>query len=597
MPNYGLVINSKFRPFSYQEMLAPVMRATQAHQALEDAYGNIESQVDAWKKIVDEEPDSRATKIYKEYVNSLENAANELAKNGLGPNSKQSLWNMTKRYASEINPISEAYKRKQTLADEQRKAGDRYIYDFDAATESIDKFLDNSNLNYRSIDKLQLLQKAQNAYKQFADRISDNGFRYDSEKLDRFHKTLIKEYGFAPEEASSFINQISQGNMTNNEAVNIIANNLFNSTGVAEWKNALANNQVWNTIAEGISAGIGKSDKAPVTDEEALARFKASLTKQSTPPKKDKIPRLSIVPRFTIGGDTPRNSLLNDDLSINEEKAMKAYELAMRVIREEDEAKDKESTIRAMKRAKVSASTINPHVGMYTASIPKYNDKQIAMVNDYLELVDLINSSPHTDGAFGDTATRELALQQALQDKYATPVSKDVDIEMRYSSDKERKSLRSWFQVRHTSKDPVKAVKYKDGKYVDSKDIIDVNDKDTALIGTRQSGDQVLMIWETKDGIKYSKSPYMSTSMLKNIRDLNSYRDEYEKLTVGDATEYVNQLYANYKVNNPKSKLSTEDYYTFLLSDLKNHIIGAAYDIQKEMSEWAADNDVEDSEW
>ena len=42
MPNYGLVINSKFKPFSYQEMLAPVNASTVAHQALENAYNELE---------------------------------------------------------------------------------------------------------------------------------------------------------------------------------------------------------------------------------------------------------------------------------------------------------------------------------------------------------------------------------------------------------------------------------------------------------------------------------------------------------------------------------------------------------------------------
>ena len=37
MANYSLVINSQFKPFSYSEMLAPVMQSTQAQQAVEDA--------------------------------------------------------------------------------------------------------------------------------------------------------------------------------------------------------------------------------------------------------------------------------------------------------------------------------------------------------------------------------------------------------------------------------------------------------------------------------------------------------------------------------------------------------------------------------
>ena len=279
MPNYGLVINSRFRPFSYQELLAPTLQATQAHQAVEDAYGNLQVQADQWKRIADEEPDSKAAKMYNNYAQSLESAAEDLISNGLNPSSRQSLWNMTKRYSSEINPIAEAYKRKQTQAEEQRKSGNRYIYDYDAATTSIDKFLDNSTLNYQAIDRLELLQRSQAIFQQFADQLRD--FRYDKTKLDRFHNTLIKNYGFHPDDAAAFAREIANGRLSDNDAVNILARNLYDSTKVDNWNNDLAKKQVWNTIAEGISMGIGKEDRSLVTDEMALAKYKKSL---ETPP-------------------------------------------------------------------------------------------------------------------------------------------------------------------------------------------------------------------------------------------------------------------------------------------------------------------------
>ena len=40
MAGYNIVLDTKFKPFSYQEMLAPVAAATQAHQAVEEEYGN-----------------------------------------------------------------------------------------------------------------------------------------------------------------------------------------------------------------------------------------------------------------------------------------------------------------------------------------------------------------------------------------------------------------------------------------------------------------------------------------------------------------------------------------------------------------------------
>lgn len=52
-----IIINSKFRPFSYQEMLQPVLMAAQAHQALEDSYSEMDTKASMWEKLKDSELD------------------------------------------------------------------------------------------------------------------------------------------------------------------------------------------------------------------------------------------------------------------------------------------------------------------------------------------------------------------------------------------------------------------------------------------------------------------------------------------------------------------------------------------------------------
>ena len=65
MPNYNLVLDTKFKPFSYQEMLAPVLAATQAHQAIEDAYGELADKANIWENMVDKQRDKYAYSLYK----------------------------------------------------------------------------------------------------------------------------------------------------------------------------------------------------------------------------------------------------------------------------------------------------------------------------------------------------------------------------------------------------------------------------------------------------------------------------------------------------------------------------------------------------
>jgi len=72
MPNYNLVVNSQFKPFTYQELLAPALMATQAHEQLEDTYSNLAAKSSIWDNMTNAQTDPIAHKIYKTMISSLE---------------------------------------------------------------------------------------------------------------------------------------------------------------------------------------------------------------------------------------------------------------------------------------------------------------------------------------------------------------------------------------------------------------------------------------------------------------------------------------------------------------------------------------------
>ena len=83
MANYSLILDTKFKPFSYQEMLAPVAASTQAHQALEEEYNELAAKANVWDKMANEQTDSKAYKMYKAYADDLSARADDLMKYGL----------------------------------------------------------------------------------------------------------------------------------------------------------------------------------------------------------------------------------------------------------------------------------------------------------------------------------------------------------------------------------------------------------------------------------------------------------------------------------------------------------------------------------
>lgn len=151
MPNYSIVSNAKFNPFSYQEMLAPVLAATQAHQALEEAYDNLDTEAAVWNRRT--EGSERAHALYTNFSKDLASAAEALAKYGLTPQSRRAMLNMKSRYASDITPIAEAWTKRQADIKSQQEAlvkDPTHIFDRAASTVSLDEYMDNPNLDVLS---------------------------------------------------------------------------------------------------------------------------------------------------------------------------------------------------------------------------------------------------------------------------------------------------------------------------------------------------------------------------------------------------------------------------------------------------------------
>ena len=165
MANY-IVSGSKFRPFSYAEMLQPVQSATVAHQELENQYGELATEASVWEEMANEQTDPYTYKMYKTYANDLENQASQLASEGLNAASRRDMLNMRARYSKEIIPIEQAYNQRSKLAEEQRKlraANPSIMFDRDFSSISLDDLLDNPELSYTSVSGDDLYKKGKEA--------------------------------------------------------------------------------------------------------------------------------------------------------------------------------------------------------------------------------------------------------------------------------------------------------------------------------------------------------------------------------------------------------------------------------------------------
>ena len=274
MANYSLIINSRFNPFSYQEMLAPVLMATQAHQELENQYGELSTKANIWEEMANEQTDPYAYKMYKTYANDLEEKAGQLAREGLNAASRRDMLNMRARYSKEITPIETAYKRREELAAEQRKASlsnPTMFYQRNASTMSLDDFIKNPSIDYGerysgALLAQQVGQMATNLKTALTgkSKLKGIGLPYQYEQL--------LQYGYTPEQIQQAITNPQEGN----PVLNTIVEQALAASGMKSWASPEQLAQARAYANQGLYNAIGKTEFKNFTDsfsmQDALAR-------------------------------------------------------------------------------------------------------------------------------------------------------------------------------------------------------------------------------------------------------------------------------------------------------------------------------------
>ena len=112
--NYNLTISSRFKPFSFQELLQPALMATEAHEKRQEQYDKLMEDSSRWGEQLD--PSSQAYGMWKSFQDEITQAADSLSSQGLTIGNRKALSNVRKSYGEKIKAIEEADKRLQAQA-------------------------------------------------------------------------------------------------------------------------------------------------------------------------------------------------------------------------------------------------------------------------------------------------------------------------------------------------------------------------------------------------------------------------------------------------------------------------------------------------
>ena len=112
-----LVIDSKFRPFSYDELIKPLVQYKETYDKVEADYSNLAAQTEQWKDIANQTQSPEAYAMYSKYANDLNKVVDDFSKG----------MNMIRRMAETglFGPLSEsmikAYSTKRSYKNRAKK--------------------------------------------------------------------------------------------------------------------------------------------------------------------------------------------------------------------------------------------------------------------------------------------------------------------------------------------------------------------------------------------------------------------------------------------------------------------------------------------
>lgn len=278
MANYSLVINSQFKPFSYQEMLAPTLMATQAHQELENQYGELATKASVWEEMANEQTDPYAYKMYKTYANDLEAQAGQLAREGLNAASRRDMLNMKARYSKEITPIEQAYATRQKQAEQQQQAllqDPTLMLSRRASTTSLDDYIRNPQLAYEAYSGKLITAQAAQAASALAKEMQEKPRKWRSILGNSYYESMMQK-GFS----SQAVLQAIQDKPNAAPQLTRIVEDAINSSGVRNWGDQATIARAIDYAKQGLWSAVGE------TQYQTLDNWRAKMAEQEAMQKR-----------------------------------------------------------------------------------------------------------------------------------------------------------------------------------------------------------------------------------------------------------------------------------------------------------------------
>lgn len=277
MASYSIVSNARFRPFSYDELIKPLVQYKEAYDKAEADYTNLAMQTEAWKDIANQDNSPIAYKMYKTYSDDLSEMADDFSR-GMTLSNRGALMGLKRRYASEITPIaraSEAFDKAEAFRADIKAKNPNAIFEIDRYN-SIDDFLGGKRANNTYWDgdaamkrvaaKAEALGKS--LYSNPTAKLFLNGQQYQISQLN----------GISPNELTQVLLSPENINTEAGKQMRKIIDDELGSIDMDRYSNE-GQSRINNIIATGMYAGLAKPTYNYVANGEYMSKAERDASK------------------------------------------------------------------------------------------------------------------------------------------------------------------------------------------------------------------------------------------------------------------------------------------------------------------------------
>ena len=280
-----VITGSKFKPFSYAELIQPIQLAEAAHQAVEDQYNELSTKANVWENIANEQDSPYTYNMYKTYADDLKYQADQLAASGLTPASRQGLNNMRTRYSQQIVPIEQGYAAKVRDIEAQKQAklkDNTLMFDREAAFTNLDDYVRNPNLNYTAYSGQTLASQTSQMARNLAKELKE----YKKGKpIDAYTNTFLTKYNVSSDDVLYAIEH--PNDKRSNKALRAIMDAAVNASPIPSWGDMDTLDRAYQYAGMGLWDAIGEERVTPIENYGArlAARQAAGSSSSATVPR------------------------------------------------------------------------------------------------------------------------------------------------------------------------------------------------------------------------------------------------------------------------------------------------------------------------